>query len=70
MRKSDHAPPDELRAGYVRADFNEFVRGKYADNSHMVAIDPDLAQSFPTAKAVNDALRALLDTQKAAAGPE
>lgn len=56
MQKSEHPPPGELRAEYVSADFKDAVRGKYADKAkflHLVAIEPDLAQAFPTAAAVN-----------------
>jgi hypothetical protein len=45
-------------------DFAQGVRGKYAvrytAGSTTVVLDPDVAAAFPTARAVNDALRALL----------
>ncbi|MCI0682511.1 MAG: hypothetical protein L0Y71_10425 [Gemmataceae bacterium] len=45
-------------------DFSEGVRGKYAkryaQGTNVVVLDPDIAAAFPNAKAVNDALRALL----------
>jgi hypothetical protein len=43
-------------------DFSGGERGKYAGKYaglRMVALDPDVAASFPNAKSVNDALRAL-----------
>ncbi len=44
-------------------DFSNGVRGKYADRYHaannMIRLDPDVAEIFPDAKSVNDALRAL-----------
>jgi len=43
-------------------DFSKGVRGKYAkrysEAANAVVLDPDVAALFPTAKAVNDALRA------------
>ena len=44
-------------------DFSKGVRGKYADRYHagtnLVRLDDDVAEMFPDAKSVNDALRAL-----------
>ena len=44
-------------------DFSGGVRGKYADRyaqgSNIVVLDPDVAEVFPNARSVNDALRAL-----------
>lgn len=44
-------------------DFNEGVRGKYAERyyagTNLVRLDDDVAEMFPDAKSVNDALRAL-----------
>ena len=44
-------------------NFSEGVRGKYADRYHagtnLVRLDDDVAEMFPDAKSVNDALRAL-----------
>lgn len=51
----------EVRAEY---DFSGGVRGKYAKRyargSNVVVLDPDVAEAFPTARAVNAALRKLL----------
>lgn len=52
-------------------DFGQGVRGKYAqryaEGSNVVVLPPDLAQAFPTAEAVHDALRGLVSlAQKAA----
>jgi len=45
-------------------DFSDGVRGKYADrfsrDSHVVVLDPDVAQVFTNSESVNRALRALL----------
>ncbi len=55
-------------------DFSQGVRGKYAQRyaqgSNVVVLPPDLAQAFPTAEAVHDALRGLVSlAQKAATKP-
>ena len=45
-------------------DFSDGVRGKYADrfsrDSHVVVLDPDVAQVFTNSESVNRALRALV----------
>ncbi len=45
-------------------DFSGGVRGKYAkryaQGSNIVVLEPDVAEAFPTARAVNAALRKLL----------
>ena len=50
-----------MRAEY---DFSGGVRGKYAkryaQGSNIVVLEPDVAEAFPTARAVNAALRKLL----------
>jgi hypothetical protein len=52
---------DEIRPEY---DFSGGVRGKYAkryaEGTNVVVLEPDVAAEFPTAKAVNKALRALI----------
>jgi len=56
-RKNDR---DTMRPEY---DFSHGVRGKYASrfakDTIMVVLDPDVAEVFPDAKSVNKALRAL-----------
>lgn len=56
---------DELRSEYRREDFGPMVRGKYAarlkESSNIVVLDPEIAEAFPNTKAVNDALRGLLE---------
>jgi len=67
MKKVDDNS-DELRPEYRREDFGPMVRGKYADrvkeSSNVVVLDPDVAEAFPNAQAVNDALRHLLELAK------
>ncbi len=56
-RKSD---PDMLN----EYDFSKGVRGKYAqryaEGTNVVVLPPDLAEAFPTAEAVHEALRGLV----------
>ena len=63
MKKIDTAS-DELRSEYRREDFGPMVRGKYAarmrEFSNVVVLDPDVAQAFPNAQAVKQALRGLI----------
>jgi hypothetical protein len=51
---------DTMRAEY---DFSKGVRGKhaarYAEGTNVVVLDPDVASHFPTAKDVNETLRAV-----------
>ena len=65
MRKVRSKLSDELRPEYNRSDFDTLVRGKYAarlnKGSNIVVLEPEVANAFPNDKAVNDALRALLE---------
>ena len=65
MRKVRSKLSDELRPEYNRSDFDTLVRGKYAarlnEGSNIVVLEPEVANAFPNDKAVNDALRALLE---------
>lgn len=51
---------DSLRPEY---DFSQGLRGKhaarYAAGTNVVVLEPDVASAFPTAREVNEALRAL-----------
>jgi hypothetical protein len=59
-KKSPKPNSDELREEY---DFSKGVRGKhaeqYAAGTNVVVIEPDIAAEFPTAKDVNETLRAV-----------
>lgn len=48
---------DDLCPKYRREDFGPMVRGKYAarlkEFSNIVVLDPEIAEAFPNAKAVN-----------------
>ena len=63
-KKRGSRKPDDLRREYKLADLKRPVQGKHfsrvAAGSNLVLLDADLAQAFPTAKAVNEALRLLV----------
>ena len=68
MKKANNGS-DELRPEYRREDFGPMERGKYAarvrESSNVVVLDPDVAEAFPNAQAVNSALRGLIELAKA-----
>ena len=70
MRKAKKLAADELRSEYKRSDFGALTRGKYIEgfqtSSNVVVIDPEIAELFPNAAAVNDALRSLAEIAKRA----
>jgi len=49
-------------------DFSKGIRGKYTERfekgTNLVLLDPEVAKYFPTAKAVNRALRSLISEGK------
>lgn len=57
---------DELRPEYDFAQMQGGVRAKYVERyragTNLVLLDPDVAQAFPSDKAVNDALRLLIQS--------
>lgn len=67
MNKSN----DELEQEYDLKSLGKGVRGKYFEKyqkgTNIVVIDPELSKAFPNAKAVNDALRKVLEKEKQAA---
>jgi hypothetical protein len=70
MRKAKTLAADELRSEYQRSDFGTLVRGKCIErlraSSNVVVIDPEVADLFPNAAAVNAALRSLAEIAKRA----
>jgi hypothetical protein len=72
MKKVKKLAADELRSEYKRSDFGELVRGKYIERlqttSNVVVLDPEVAELFPNAAAVNAALRSLAEIARRA-GP-
>jgi hypothetical protein len=62
---------DDLRPEYdLRELLRRGVRGKYADRFregvYLVPLDPDVARAFPTAEAVNQALRLAIQLSRMA----
>jgi hypothetical protein len=56
--------PDELRKEYDLSKLGKGVRGKYAERyaseTNVVVLAPDVAEVFKNEKSVNDALRLLV----------
>jgi hypothetical protein len=54
-----------MRPEYDFSQLKGRARGKYAgryrEGTNLVLLDPDVAAAFPDAKAVNEALRLLMD---------
>jgi len=61
MSERNQEPTDDMLDEY---DFSGGVRGKYADrfsnDCKLIVLDPDVAEAFPDAHAVNEALRELI----------
>lgn len=66
MKKIDE--DDDLLPEYDFSQMKGGVRGKYAERyrqgTNLVLLDPDVAAVFPDAKAVNDALRQLMQEKE------
>jgi hypothetical protein len=62
-----------MRKQYKREDLRKGVRGKhfaaYSKGTNLVLISPDVAAVFPTAQAVNEALRGLVQLAEKTARP-
>jgi hypothetical protein len=73
MKKRSSEMTDELRPEYdLRQLLKRGVRGKYAKRYHagtnLVMLDPDVRKAFRTERAVNDALRLVIELQKVGSG--
>ena len=59
---------EQLRKEYDLKALKGGIQGKYyqryAAGTNLVLLDADVAEAFPSAKAVNEALRALADVAK------
>jgi hypothetical protein len=69
MKKRRVRTNDDLRPEYdLRQLLKGGVRGKYARRYHagtnLVPLDPDVRKAFPTERAVNDALRLVMELRK------
>ncbi len=69
MKKGEPDYEDDLRPEYKREELGKGVRGKYyqayTKGSNLVLLSPDVAAAFPTADAVNEALRSLIKVAQA-----
>ena len=65
---------DELRPEYDRSVLKNGVRGKYStqyrSGTNLVLLEPDVAKVYPTAEAVNAALRRLMQSMPQPNGRE
>ena len=65
MKKAESEPEDEMRPEYDFSQLKGRVRGKYAERyregTNLVLLEPDVAAAFPDARAVNEALRLLIE---------
>lgn len=70
-KKAKQPKDDSLRAEYDADLIRSGVKGKYAkqyhDGTNLILLAPDVAKAFPSAKAVNDALRMLMSVAKQSA---
>lgn len=68
MNKAESELDDEMRPEYDFSRLKCRVRGKYVERyragTNLVLLDPDVAAAFPDAKAVNDALRMLIEVAR------
>lgn len=68
MKKDESEEDDDLRPEYDFSTMKGGVRGKYVERyregTNLVLLDPDVAAAFPDGKAVNDALRLLLQEKQ------
>ena len=65
MKKKSDSTRRELRAEYDFSQLSGGVRGKYAkryqQGTNLILLAPDVAAAFPSAEAVNGALRLLME---------
>jgi len=73
MKKAKQADRNTMRAEYRREDLGPGVRGKYykrfVAGGNLVLLDPDVSSAFPTARAVNAALRKVMNAAKRVSAP-
>ncbi len=74
MKKGKSELNDWMRSSYKWSDFKKIERGKYAgrmrQSTNVIVLDPEVAKVFPNNKAVNKALRGLIELARASAAPE
>jgi hypothetical protein len=68
MKNVESEEEDDLRPEYEFSQMKGGVGGKYVERyrqgTNLVLLEPDVADAFPDAKAVNDALRLLLQEKQ------
>ncbi len=74
MKRVDAEQEDDMRPEYDLSQLKGRVRGKYVERyragTNLVLLEPDVAQAFPDAAAVNEALRLLMKVAKTQASGE
>ena len=69
MKKRNQVLSDDMRPEYDFATMKGGVRGKYArltrESTNIVVIEQEVAAAFPTERAVNEALKGVLNTTRA-----
>lgn len=74
MKKASRKSANDMRPEYDFASMKGGVRGKYVKQyragTNLVLLDPELTEFFPTAAAVNEALRAVLHMTQAVRLPD
>jgi hypothetical protein len=69
MKKTNHVLVDDMRPEYDFASMKGGIRGKYARRTragtNIVVIEQAVADAFPTERAVNEALKGVLNTARA-----
>lgn len=69
MKKTNQVLVDDMRPEYDFAAMKGGVRGKYArraqEGTNIVLIEQEVADAFPTERAVNEALKGVLNTARA-----
>ena len=63
MKKAPRKNSDDVRPEYDLSTLGKGVRGKYAgrlNRTTLVPLQPEVAEAFPTAAAVNEALKAVM----------
>ena len=72
VKSTRKAKSDALRHEYRDEDLGKGVRGKflkaYREGTNLVLLRPEVAAAFPTEKAVNDALRTLIEVAEHSVG--
>ena len=69
MKKTNPIFTDDMRPEYDFASMKGGVRGKYTrrarEGSNIVLIEPEVTDAFPTERAVNEALKGVLNAARA-----